>query len=57
VKVNQPLYRSRQADRATGVFVDGLNVNKTYTEDEKCFDDKIICDFSWINLLAPELFF
>jgi len=34
---------------AAGVFVDGLSVNKSYTEDEKCFDDKIICDFSRIN--------
>jgi len=49
VKVKQSLYRPRQAHRAAGVVFDGLNVNKTYTEGEKCFDDKIICDFSRIN--------
>jgi hypothetical protein len=49
VKVKQFLYRTRQVHRAARVFVDGLNVNKTYTADEKSFDDKIICDFSRFN--------
>ena len=49
MKLIQSLYRPGQANRAAGVFFDGLNVNETYIEDEKCFDDKIICDFSRIN--------
>jgi hypothetical protein len=49
VKVKQSLYRPGQAHRSAGVFVAVLSVNKTYTGEEKCFDDKMICDFSRIN--------
>jgi hypothetical protein len=49
VKVKQSLSKPGQARTAAGVFVDCLNFDKTYIEDEKRFDDQIIFDFLQID--------